>query len=1038
MYKETSQRYRNAIYNPSVQSVVNIYVDDVLINPKYLTDFKMGCELFNDNFELGSVPSQYIEMQIHKNSGITNPKTIKIEYGILVNNALTVAEVNSMLVKDFNNLMVRSLAKEDNSFEMIPIGIYNVDDYNDEDDNVINIKALDNIIKLDKDDGYYDASTLINKKGYATLGEIAQDICNKKGLELETSSFLNADKKVSVYDNQLKAREYMSYIAECADCFCCANRVGKIVFRKIGQDEAEIPLRLFKTYKFGEKHKISRVAFEDGVRSFKFGDETRNTLWIRQENLFVIDENEIENIYNEIKDLTINSFEGTVIIDPSIDIGDKIKIGDKYIIYQGEMTLNKRFIADIKSKISIKQKEETTVKKESQKIINRRVQSEINQIDGKITQLVEEQTETSNKLSLHEQTIDGMKDTISSQEIKIGAVEDKADNAQNTANTANTNAQAAQTVADNINKNLTTNYYTKTEANSAITQKANEITSTVSQSISTAKTEAINSANSNTDNKLKSYSTTSQMNSAITQKANEIIQKIEEIRDFTREITENNQVHLNETVEGQGYVLSFTIKGDSNKFTYLAPSATLTPSNTLMPLGGHFTLISDKQNRTSLSSEAQMIDVILDEPLRSYNNVYDELNIINGKTTITRRIGVNKNLNLYVLENEIIETLQDINLKTFNNNTYIYIKEYAGLEYTAKYVIKSDYSEAFATQAMHNNLQEAIVEMNSSFNVTAEGIKSEVYKKVGKDEIISSFNQSAEGILANANKINFFGKIFNLTTEEMEIISKNFKVDKEGNMSCSNATLTKGKLDFYKNDQTWVATLETGVTGSDVTQTRIETLILELLQSSSPTFMIRFQNHAHNLMECCLIPASKLENFNSNSDVGLISIGSAISTSNIFVNTIQPSYGTSSNQISFTTDIYTPKRVLGSEFVNVSEKRLKENIYKLKGNSKKKTIARKAVDIVKDTDICEYNFKGRQHKQIGVVIGKDYKTPNEILSEDKKGVDLYSMISTLYRAFQENLEEQQEIIKAQDSKIQELEERLNKYEQSKKVNKETN
>lgn len=430
MYFQTSQRYKNIIYNPSIQSVVNIYVDGVLLNPKYLTDFKSGCELFDGELELGSVPSQYIEMQIHKNSGITNPKTIKIEYGILVNNALTVAEVNSMLVKDFNNLMVRSLAKEDNSFEMIPIGIYNVDDYNDEDDNVINIKALDNIIKLDKDDGYYDASTLINKKGYATLGEIAQDICNKKGLELETSSFLNADKKVSVYDNQLKAREYMSYIAECADCFCCANRAGKIVFRKIGQDEVEIPLKLFKTYKFGEKYKISRVAFEDGVRSFKFGDETRNTLWIRQENLFVIDENEIENIYNEIKDLTINSFEGTVIIDPSIDIGDKIKIGDKYIIYQGEMTLNKRFIADIKSKINIKQKEETTVKKESQKVINRRVQSEINQTDGKVTQLVEEQTETFNKLSLHEQTIDGMKDAIKSQETKIETVESKADDTQ--------------------------------------------------------------------------------------------------------------------------------------------------------------------------------------------------------------------------------------------------------------------------------------------------------------------------------------------------------------------------------------------------------------------------------------------------------------------------------------------------------------------------------------------------------------------------------------------------------------------------------
>lgn len=427
MYKGTSQRYKNTIYNPSVQSVVNIYIDNVLLNPKYIIDFKSGCEdLFGDNLELGSVPSQYVEIQIHKKSGITNPKTIKIEYGILVNNALTVAEVNSMLVKDFNNLMVRSLSKKDNSFEMIPIGIYNVDDYNSEDDNVINIKALDNIIKLDADDGYYDASEIINEKGYATLGEIAQDICDKKGLVLETSSFLNSNNKISVYDNQIKARGYMSYIAEKAGGFCCANREGKICFKKIGQDTAEIPLRLFKTYKFGEEYKVSRVAYEDGARSFKFGNETRNTLWIRQENLFVTAEKEIEDIYNEVKDLTINSFEGTVLIDPAIDIGDKIKIGDKYIIYQGEMTLSKRFIADIKSKISIKQRQETTVKKENQKIINRRVLSELNQIDGKITQLAEENTETSSKLTQHEQTINSITDRVSSVETKTETVESTA------------------------------------------------------------------------------------------------------------------------------------------------------------------------------------------------------------------------------------------------------------------------------------------------------------------------------------------------------------------------------------------------------------------------------------------------------------------------------------------------------------------------------------------------------------------------------------------------------------------------------------
>lgn len=340
---------------------------------------------------------------------------------------------------------------------------------------MINIKALDNIIKLDKDDGYYNAKELIDQKGYAILGELAEDICNKKGLELETSSFLNSDNKITVYDNQLSAREYMSYIAEKTGGFCCANREGKITFRKIGQDTTEIPLRLFKTYKFGEEYKISKVAYEDGTRSFKFGDDTRNTLWIRQENLFVTAEKEIQDIYNEIKDLTINSFEGSVLIDPAIDIGDKIIIDGKPIIYQGEMTLNKRFIADIKSKISIKQKEETTVKKESQKVVNRRVQSEINQIDGKITQLIEENTETTEKLSKHEQTIDSITNIVSEntteinnnyQEIidKLGdkAQKDDVVSLENKVETIQTNTEYAIKVSEDIQTNGVSKVKTET------------------------------------------------------------------------------------------------------------------------------------------------------------------------------------------------------------------------------------------------------------------------------------------------------------------------------------------------------------------------------------------------------------------------------------------------------------------------------------------------------------------------------------------------------------------------------------------------
>lgn len=515
---ETSKKWKQNRYENPV-CAMNIYIDDVLINPDYILDFKKGGNAFEEEFCLGGTPSQYIEMKLYKDKMPKTLSKIRVEYGILINHALTVAEVNAMLVGTLNGISVKSLSSNNSSFEMIPIGIYNVDDYTDNDDNTITIKALDNMIKFEFN---YNGKELIDKKNEATLLEVAQDICNKAGVELGSTSFLNSDKKVSVYDNTVTAREYLSYIAESAGCFACIDREGKLCFREYGQDETEIPLEMFGEYKWGEEFKISKLSYEDGLRSFKFGDDTRNNLWINQENMYIVDEEQVQKIYNKIKGLTVNTFEGKTVIDPAIDIGDKIVVDGRNIIYQGEMSLEGRFIAQISSKIQIKQKEETTVKKESQKVINRRVQSRIDQAEGKIEQLVEEVGDRSEKKTSITQDVDGITQSVSNVEEKV----------------------------DKTNNNLTTNYYTKKETNSQITQKAESITSEVSKTYSTktetsnAKQEAIKSANSSTDNKLKGYTETSKLGTAIEQNYEHVKVAWNQISDFIQMMVINKNASL--------------------------------------------------------------------------------------------------------------------------------------------------------------------------------------------------------------------------------------------------------------------------------------------------------------------------------------------------------------------------------------------------------------------------------------------------------------------------------------------------------------
>lgn len=220
------------------------------------------------------------------------------------------------------------------------------------------------------------------------------------------------NKEIAVYDNTVSARIYLSYIAEQAGGIAVIGRDGKLYIKRIGESSVTLPLKLFKTFKWGEKFKITRVRYDDGTQLFEKGDTTGNTVYISQDNMYIVDQEQIDNIYNALKDLEFYSFEGESIIDPALDTGDIVVIDGKNVIYQGSMQFSGRWIANIESKIQCKAKEETTTRTPSQKIINRRVQSSINQIEGKITQLAEQTTEHETKLTQQEQDINGIKTKV--------------------------------------------------------------------------------------------------------------------------------------------------------------------------------------------------------------------------------------------------------------------------------------------------------------------------------------------------------------------------------------------------------------------------------------------------------------------------------------------------------------------------------------------------------------------------------------------------------------------------------------------------
>ena len=124
-----------------------IYIDGNEVDGKHILDCKLSKPLFsNDEFTLGTVTSQGVELLLYKQAVPETINKIYIESGI--------------------------------TGEIIPIGYFNVDEISRVDDYTVKLKLLDDMIKFEPN---YDGNVLNYP---CTLKRVLQDICSKMGVEL--------------------------------------------------------------------------------------------------------------------------------------------------------------------------------------------------------------------------------------------------------------------------------------------------------------------------------------------------------------------------------------------------------------------------------------------------------------------------------------------------------------------------------------------------------------------------------------------------------------------------------------------------------------------------------------------------------------------------------------------------------------------------------------------------------------------------------------------------------------------------------------
>lgn len=564
-----------------------------------------------------------------------------------------------------------------------------------------------------------------------------------------------------------------------------------------------------------------------------------------------------------------------------------------------------------------------------------------------------------------------------------------------------------------------TNYVTTTDMNTAINVSKNSILSTVSTTYY---------SKNQTDAKLEDYSTKSYTNSQIQQSAGEINARIDEMEDLTDEIQGTKTIVLQNCIEGA--VVELHIYGNNEVFEHLKISDDLIISDTLTLYGDSDIIVTDSEN----NSETYSLGVI--DTLRQNGDIKDEYILKNGKAKVIRRIARDGS----VLQEEQTEDLGEMVIPLKQGNNTITIKTYSAI-LNSKFAISNEFTNIFATQ----------VQMQSSIKATTDAINLTVSRKVDETEIISKINQSAEEIQISADKIDIDGKAVHFRTKIDETLGQYTEDDVDRVRSIIMGEIYPTESDYEKYDIDGNITITTG----DMFKIRKAIVNNNGYIEGDGTFEINpysmkktlaIWNEELNDYSCVLslYSSSFYEiiskqgiylgkdlkthitdyHYTFENDKGYVSMALNGSLNNIpcqvfsLTNkTFEINSSIVMHTLTYNLSIYNNSKaiidlyggsgtgtIITEKYIStpqVTQTSLEEN----KKNFEKFD---KALDIINNIDIYKYNLKDEEEntkKHIGFVIGDNYKYSQEVTSYNNDGVDIYSFVSVCCKAIQELQEE---------------------------------
>lgn len=400
-----------------------------------------------------------------KNAGELKDKNVNFKYGLYVNNDYEYVDLGDYYIKDIEDNKGKS--------ELVVTG-------------------YDKMINFMKTFKQSDLQLTYP----CTMLSLVQRMCEICGVELYSMDFFNSDLEVDedyFTVQELTYRDVLEKVAQSTltTIFIKDNKLylHKLTNNVVQKLDSSYLTGLTVKEKFGPLNALvlGRGDVEDNIESKDDESIAQNgRCEIRfDENEFVEYQREkvIDKMFEQIKGLEYYSFEGSDVGIMWLEPCDLIEVEDsenstyKTIYLSANITINTGISSDIEADIPEETNTEYKVTtKEEKKTL--KVERLAKKNEGLIQDLIEENTETSQKLTQVEQTVDGIKNTVAETTEKLNNDYSTTEQMQSIID------QKADNITSTVNTTLQ-DYATITKTESMIEQSAEQIQTVISASVGT-------------------------------------------------------------------------------------------------------------------------------------------------------------------------------------------------------------------------------------------------------------------------------------------------------------------------------------------------------------------------------------------------------------------------------------------------------------------------------------------------------------------------------------------------------------------------